>query len=216
MAPRERPLPAQHRTAPGDHLARVAATYTFRSYGPLWNDPANAELRARRHNPNILAAGDLVYVPELSLREVDRATEQRHRFKAELHQLVARLAFKTWEGKPVDGVPAEIMLDGKATPATATGPGGIEVPVEPTTDRCTIRLPNGEVVGRRGFLEPADTQAGARQRLTNLGYQAGESNDPADRVFRSAVEEFQCDHGLPVDGKVGAGTRAALVKSHGC
>ncbi len=216
MAPRDSPLPAQHRNAPGDHLSRVATVYRFRSYAPLWNDPANGPLRTTRHNPNILATGDVVYVPELKLREVDRATDQRHRFTAELHSLVTRLAFTTWEGKPVDGVPSEVTLDAKATPAKPAGAAEIEVAVEPTSDRCVVALPIGEVIARVGFLEPADTQAGARQRLTNLGYAAGDSADPKDRIFRSAVEEFQCDHGLQVDGKVGPGTRAALVKRHGC
>jgi len=34
--------------------------------------------------------------------------------------------------------------------------------------------------------------------------------------FRSAVEEFQLDHGLKVDGILGAGTKAKLKDVHGC
>ena len=33
--------------------------------------------------------------------------------------------------------------------------------------------------------------------------------------IRSAVEEFQCDHGLSVDGEVGPKTQRALVDAHG-
>jgi peptidoglycan hydrolase-like protein with peptidoglycan-binding domain len=35
-------------------------------------------------------------------------------------------------------------------------------------------------------------------------------------AFRSAVEEFQCDHGLTVDGDCGAQTQAKLLSVHGC
>jgi peptidoglycan hydrolase-like protein with peptidoglycan-binding domain len=34
--------------------------------------------------------------------------------------------------------------------------------------------------------------------------------------FKSAVEEFQCDHGLAVDGKCGPKTQAKLEEIHGC
>ena len=41
-------------------------------------------------------------------------------------------------------------------------------------------------------------------------------DDPKNLDFRSAVEEFQCDQKLSVDGVVGPATRARLVKAYGC
>ena len=35
-------------------------------------------------------------------------------------------------------------------------------------------------------------------------------------MFLSAIEEFQCDHGLVVDGKCGPATQAKLKQVHGC
>ena len=67
---------------------------------------------------------------------------------------------------------------------------------------------------RVGLLQPVDTVAGVRERLNNLGYDAGDGDDPTALQFRSAVEEFQCDQALPVDGKVGPVTRAALARAH--
>ena len=208
--------PAQHLARLGDHLSRVAAFYGFRSYAALWNEPSNARLRTERHNPNILAAGDPIAIPELAIREVDRSTEQRHRFRVQLPELVVRFEFQSWDGKPVKDAPKDVRVDGKPAEFTAPGSGKVEVPVTPLSDRCSVAFPKGEVLGRVGFLQPASTLAGQRQRLNNLGYDAGEANDPAELQRRSAVEEFQCDRGLLVDGKCGPKTQAALQRAHGC
>ena len=206
----------EHKVRSGDHLSRVAATHGFRSFAPLWNEPANLELRKKRVNPHILAVGDVVTIPELNVREVDRGVDQKHRFNAEIHPLVVRLELKHWDGTADDEAPKSTLLDGKPVDVKGTGPGGHEIPVDQTTDRIRVELKSRVIAARVGFIEPADTVAGARERLNNLGYFAGNSDDPTALDFRSAVEEFQCDHALQVDGKVGNNTRLALIKAHGC
>ena len=77
---------------------------------------------------------------------------------------------------------------------------------------------------------PAAAPSGQMARLNNLGYFAGKLTtgdlmdqkkdipDPESAKFKSAVEEFQCDHMPPgsVDGKCGPQTQAKLEKVHGC
>jgi hypothetical protein len=46
--------------------------------------------------------------------------------------------------------------------------------------------------------------------------QNGKKDDETRALFLSAVEEFQCDHGLVVDGKCGPTTQAKLKQVHGC
>lgn len=205
----------QHPIAPGDHLSRVAAQRGFRGYPPLWDDPANRALRAKHPNPHILAAGDVVTVPALEVREVDRATEQRHRFKVTVPELVVRLALRRWDGAPMESLPAEVLVDGRARP-TMVGKGTLQLPIGPNDDRITMTVDGIEVTVRIGHLQPIDTAAGVRERLNNLGYDAGDDDGLQTLQFRSAVEEFQCDRGLTVDGKVGPATRAALARAHGC
>jgi hypothetical protein len=206
--------PIDHVASPGEHLSRVAAIYRFRSYGPLWNDPRNRELRSKRPNPHQLAAGDWVHVPELNYQEVDRSTEARHRFRAEVHPLELRLVLRHWDGRPRSD-PEDVLLDGRSTLFQILKPGAIAVPLTPRSDRCLVKTGGEEILMRVGFLEPVETIAGVHGRLANLGYQPGESSDPTKLDFRSAVEEFQCDHGLVVDGKVGPVTRAKLLAVHG-
>lgn len=208
--------PADHQARPGDHLSKIAATWGFPGYAALWNHPANRDLRAKRPSPHLLAVGDSVHVPELLYQEVDRPTEQRHRFTAERHPLELRVAFLASDGTPIDGEPSEVTLDGKPVMFQVAGPGRVVIPVAALSDRCVVKVGDETFVFRVGFLQPIDTVAGQRERLTNLGYRAGDSDDPQALAFRSAVEEFQCDHGLAVDGTCGPVTQARLASVHGC
>ncbi len=57
------------------------------------------------------------------------------------------------------------------------------------------------------------TPSGQQARLDNLGYFASDGDDDA---FKSAVEEFQCDNSLTVDGDCGPATQAKLKQVYGC
>jgi peptidoglycan hydrolase-like protein with peptidoglycan-binding domain len=67
-----------------------------------------------------------------------------------------------------------------------------------------------------GHLDPIDEHTGRRERLNNLGYRAGQEDDADDPAYRSAVEEFQCDYDLQVDGVCGPVTQGKLQEIHGC
>ena len=53
-------MPIRYIVKPGDHLAKIAANHGISSYLTLWTAGDNAELRAKRKNPNVLFAGDVV------------------------------------------------------------------------------------------------------------------------------------------------------------
>jgi len=73
-------------------------------------------------------------------------------------------------------------------------------------------------------LDDVESDSGVISRLNNLGYFAGSPVDDAmeqtppdsQRQVRSALEEFQCDHGLTVLGIINNETRTRLLEIHGC
>ena len=66
-----------------------------------------------------------------------------------------------------------------------------------------------------GHLDPVDTPSGQTARLNNLGYNAGSGGEAGRVQFEMAVQEFQVDNGLPVDGVCGPQTQAKLQETHG-
>lgn len=67
-----------------------------------------------------------------------------------------------------------------------------------------------------GHLDPVDEISGQQGRLNNLGYYFGDIDGNDSPRFRMAVEEFQCENGLTVDGICGPNTQAKLKEVYGC
>jgi hypothetical protein len=87
----------------------------------------------------------------------------------------------------------------------------------------TVKDPQGVAAARTltiliGHLDPVSEASGQKARLNNLGYFAGAMDEDDDARFRSAVEEFQCEHmgKGSVDGVCGPKTQAKLEDVHGC
>src|SRR6185503_16443662 len=51
------------------------------SWETVWNDPKNAKVKDARKDPNVLLPGDRLHVRDLEKKQVDGATEKRHKFK---------------------------------------------------------------------------------------------------------------------------------------
>ncbi len=133
-----------------------------------------------------------------------------------------RLVLQTLRAKPVASAPCIVHLGQSALQVSTDGSGRMEVTLPPGVTRGEIEV-RGSGTTLDGVtipftvsgLPPVSTILGQEARLNNLGYRAGTSADSAAPAFRSAVEEFQCDEGLAVDGKCGPATQAKLVSVHG-
>jgi len=88
----------------GDCISSIAKQHGH-LWETLWSDPANAELRRVRGDPNILFPGDRVTIPPIRLREELRPTDQRHRFVKRGEP--AKLRLRLLEEKRDDGPEAE-------------------------------------------------------------------------------------------------------------
>ena len=65
-----------------------------------------------------------------------------------------------------------------------------------------------------GSLEPATSLAGARSRLTALGFRVG-AGDELDPTTANAICDFQEQHDLQPSGEVDAATASELTAVHG-
>jgi peptidoglycan hydrolase-like protein with peptidoglycan-binding domain len=101
--------------------------------------------------------------------------------------------------------------------------GGIieqTIPRTASTGRLLVkdsRIPlDIDVSLKIGHLDPVDQVEGQQARLNSLGYFAGEPGTTGDPRFKRAVEEFQRDNQLTVDGICGPQTQAKLKSVFGC
>ena len=207
----------------GDHLLQIAAAFGFRDHTSIWDHPRNARLKQERKNPNVLNPGDILFIPDTQEKEVPRPVDQRHRFIVRGEGLKLRLVLEDQLERPISNAKCDLFVGSEAFHLVSDAKGKIEhdIPVDAQRATLVIRSPETPFDGeffqvRIGHLDPVETVPGQRARLNNLGYFAGTTTGPDDPAFRSAAEEFQCDHDLTVDGKVGPATQAKLKQVHGC
>jgi len=211
-----------HIVKQGEHITRIAEKHGFSSYDLLWQRPENAQLKTLRRNPNVLAPGDEVFIPEREQRTETGPTEERHRFLAKRTPLKLRLKLIGFDGKPIASTPCTLEVEGDSKEKSTDTAGMIESPIGATDEagRLTIRQPKQgadvQLSLMIGHLNPVDLASGQQARLNNLGYFAGDIGGEVDQeLLKSAVEEFQCDSGLTVDGVCGEKTRKKLTEVHG-
>lgn len=213
-----------HIVKQGEHLAGIAKQHGFGNHLKLWDLPENAALKKLRQNPNILFPGDQIFIPDRQPSVVEVATDQVHRFRLISRKLKLRLALREFYNQPLAGLACELDVAGHKFQLTTDGEGRLEhdIPVSAEEASLTIVDPSSPLSGTTipleiGHLDPVAERSGQRARLSNLGYATGPSDGTDDdQAFTAAVEEFQCDHGLSVDGKCGPRTQAKLLAAHGC
>jgi hypothetical protein len=200
----------------GDHVSKLAKQFGFADFATIWDDPNNAALKQLRKNPNVLNPGDQLFIPDKQLKKVGRQTGATHRFKARVVPLMLRVVVKNVDDTPLANTSCKLQVAGKTFPLTTDKNGKIEQEIPRDSETAQLVVLDQNIPIRIGHLDPVDQVSGYRARLNNLGYHAGSSDDPDDAQLRSAIEEFQCDQHLKVDGKCGPQTQKQLEKVHGC
>ena len=227
-----------HFVVQGEYLSKIARAHGFADFHTIWDAPENKDLKEKRKNPNVLYPGDKLVIPDKEIREESRATEKKHKFELQGEKLTLRIKLMDLKNKPVEGHECTLIVEGDSKEFKTKSDGILEEEI--STDHGTGKLldrgkpdpklpfnPPLEVPLKVGHLDPEDKVSGQIARLNNLGYNAGEVpehplTDSEERKlgkspqFLSAVEEFQCDHKLTVDGKCGPKTQAQLKDVHGC
>lgn len=211
----------------GDYMSKIAQKFGFSDYKEIWDHGDNAALKNKRKNPNVLLPGDTLIIPDREEKKVSASTGKRHKFQVKRSELKLRLVLEDIYEKPIANANCELNIDGETFQMTTDGKGKIEKEIPSTAEGGFLIIKSQETALNEtvlpvkiGHLDPVEEESGQKARLNNLGYFAGpfEGNDEAanQQLFLSAIEEFQCDHGLTVDGNCGPRTQAKLKEVHGC
>lgn len=209
----------EHEIQPGDCVTSLAHQYGL-LWETIWDHPANAALRQKRPNPNVLQPGDILNVPEREIKELSKATEQRHKFVLKSNRAKLRLKLVDYKHRPLRNLAYRLTIDGVVQNGSSDGNGMLEHPIPPGAQAGEIRYTvDGKEVVRRlalGHVDPIDTLKGVRERLANLGHACPANDGPLDDQARDAIREFQKKHRLAVNGQPDDATRAKLLDVHGC
>jgi putative peptidoglycan binding protein/LysM domain-containing protein len=208
----------------GDYLSNIAKEFGFSDYRTIWDHADNAELKSKRKNPNILYPGDKLVIPDRKLREENCAVDRKHTFKVKAPELRLRLVLEDMYERPIANARCLLAIDGDFRTIKTDGQGMIDEPLRPGTTSATLIIQDAEqthlnfveIPIKIGHLDPLEELSGQRARLKNLGFFPGISDDKNDSAFMTAVERFQAEHGLTVDGICGPKTQGKLKDVHGC
>jgi hypothetical protein len=187
----------------------------------VWEHPRNAELRARRSNPNVLLPGDELFLPVLREREESCATARTHTFQRKGVPSSLLLRCLDLHGEPRAGEVFRVLATGFERAGKLDGDGWLRLRVPP--DLREVEVIVGEEKTdmetryqlRVGHLDPIDTLTGVCDRLHNLGYYHGPPLAEPDGPLRQAVARFRADAALPAGSAVDGPFRDALKQRHG-
>lgn len=212
-------MPTYHKVRPSDCIFSVAFEYGFFP-DTIWNHPENAELKAKRQNPNILMPGDTVFIPDKETKEEERPTDALHQFK--LKAVPAKIKFQVLHNeKPVANAKYTLNIDGKVTEGTTDGDGKVEIWIFPNAKKGELKVETEkkeELVYQLdlGGLDPYNIPSGFQARLENLGYSiAPDTLGEVGEGTKAALALFQRDHNLPPTGKPDAATIEKIKSVYG-
>jgi N-acetylmuramoyl-L-alanine amidase len=203
-----------HIVKQGDSLTSISDQHGF-FWQTIWNHARNAELRRLRRNPNILMAGDRVFIPDKRAKEESAATGRVHSFRAKT--VPARLILRLLDGRqrPRTGIRYTLDVDGQTFSGATNEDGVLSHVIPPGAATAHLRLQTGEEWDLSiGHMNPIDYASGIQARLKNLGYYDGDASGTLDDATRDAIRAFQRAQGLAVTGEADDATREALVAAH--
>lgn len=206
----------------GEHLIGIAARLGFDA-DEVWNDAQNEELREERGSGQVLAPGDVLFVPEPTEEPCGLDPETLNRYEVTMPKVVIRFQLRAERQILAD---EPYRIDGLRMPLTGTsdGDGMIEeeIPAQVRSVRVTLTERDHAFDVVIGHLDPVSQRSGVLQRLRNSGWmphlddleqRSGSSvrrRDDEDRDMAAAIRRLQAEHGLEQTGELDDETRRAL------
>jgi N-acetylmuramoyl-L-alanine amidase len=214
---------AIHTVQQGECISSIAHHYGFTDWRTIWNHANNADLRRRRPNPNILRAGDRIFIPDHQQRDVGRSTGSLHAFVAPSSTVLLRLKIQDEADQPLANKRYELTVAGTTHHGTLNAEGILEqtVPASATQGELKVWPENPAYECDDyvfplaiGHLDPIDENTGVQGRLYNLGFDVGAIDGDIGARTREMLRAFQDTYSLDVNGELNDQTRNRIRELH--
>lgn len=184
----------------------------------LWNHPNNAALRQKREVGTVLKEGDAVFIPDLTVKEVNKPTDAEHVFRRKGFPEKLRIRFLDDKNNPRGGRRYVLTIDGSIREGKTDGEGFLTEPIFPNAVRAKLVLYEQESEENYELqlaqLQPVTELAGVQARLSHLGYFC-HGEEVLGELTRACLLAFQNDHKLEPTGEADEKTRELLKRIYG-
>lgn len=190
----------EHTVKQGECIESIAYDYGFHP-DTIWLHENNKTLKEKRGDPNVLKEGDIVFVPDITVREEKVSTGKKHTFyhKGGMTSMNMQICdvdgpyanvpyifkIETSDKREIKDVHSNTNKDGwlkEVIPCNAVG-GEIIVDPGEYEEKIPFQL---------GHLDPVDEGfRGVQAILNNLGFYCGEEDDEIGSFTIEAVRRFQ-------------------------
>jgi N-acetylmuramoyl-L-alanine amidase len=220
-------MPENHIVQQGECLTAIAAKYGFADIKPIYEAGENADFRQLRPDPNVIAPGDRIVIPDRKKKSETLATNERHKVVVQVPRRKLRVKLEVPGERSLAGQAFELTVEGRSIPGKVAAENVVEAEVPANATMATLLLTevNLEVRLAIGHLDPvrdgssgAPVWSGIQARLHNLGFLSRAPNGAQDDETTEALRRFQAaalgresPDGAPDDETLGK-----LVAEHGC
>lgn len=199
-----------HTVQKGEDLLTIAREHGL-DWRTVWEHADNRSLREERDDPFALAPGDVVALPEKTVKYEPADTGTVHRFRR--RGAATELRLKLFRGgRPRIREAYTLEVDGASRTGTTGADGRLvePIPVDAQNARLTIGPDEAVYELQLGQLPPLSEPQGVQARLNRLGFDCGREDGTIDEATTAAVRSFQMWCGLDPTGEIDAPTRQLL------
>ncbi len=217
----------KHKVVQGETLSSIATRFKFSTIDTIYNHSNNSEFKALRPNPDIIHAGDELFIPETVPAKLKVELNKKVTFIIKKPKEILSLRINLEEDKDlqaankdatliVDDVEHSSKVDASGLvqwklPKTSTRMGIVKLFLEPDQSEPTHAF---EV--KLGELNPISENTGIQARLNGLGFHCGKVDNKLKIKSNEAIRKFQQVNNLAIDGMAGPNTQQTLEKQYGC
>jgi len=198
----------------GDCISSIAADNGF-YWETIWNHAQNSDLKQKRKDPNILFPGDVVFVPDKTLKKESKAAGQKYKFVKKNNVVTLRLKL-TNDFKARNGVKYTLQVGNLTLKGSTDGSGILEKKIPVDATEATLLTDEDAYTLAIGSLAPIEEKTGVQHRLQNLGYLGDDTLGTITPATTAAIKQFQTDQKLTADGNLTDETRNKIKQAHGC